>query len=55
MKGETGDMNVFKSFLRQLLVQLKDLQEAIRTEDKERAVKIIDQLILNIQAGIEDD
>ena len=55
MKGENFETSVFKSYLRQLLVQLKDLQKAIRAGDRERAEEIIDVLIKNTQAGIEDD
>ena len=55
MKGDYSEMSVFKSFLRQLLVQLRDLQDAISSDDRKRAEKIIDLLIQNIQAGIEDD
>lgn len=55
MKGDIFEMSVFKSYLRQLLVQLKDLQESIRSGDMEKAGKTLDLLIQNTQAGIEDD
>ena len=53
MKGE--DMSVFKSYLRQLLVQLQDLRKAIQDGDGAKAEEIVDILIRNTQAGIEDD
>lgn len=48
------DMSVFKSYLRGLLQDLKDLKEAIRNGELEQAEKMIDRLIGDTQKGIED-
>ncbi len=48
------DMSVFKSFLRQLLRRLKELQEAHNAGDKEKVTKIIQELVEDAQSGIED-
>lgn len=48
------DMSVFKSYLRGLLQDLKDLKEAIRNGEVEQAEKMIDRLIGDTQKGIED-
>lgn len=48
------DMAVFKSFLRSLLRQLIELQEAINKGDLEEAKKLIGNLIEDTQKGIED-
>ena len=47
-------MSVFKSYLRGLLQDLKDLKEAIRNGEVEQAEKMIDRLIGDTQKGIED-
>ena len=44
------DMSVFKSYLRRLLQDLKDLKEVY-----EKAEKMVDQLIDDTQKGIEDN
>lgn len=49
------DMSVFKSYLRRLLQDLKDLKEALNSEDKEKVEKMVDQLIDDTQKGIEDN
>lgn len=49
------DMSVFKSYLRRLLQDLKDLKEVLKSKDYEKAEKIIDQLIDDTQKGIEDN
>lgn len=51
---EENNMSVFKSYLRGLLEDLKDLKEAIEDKNFERAEKLVDKLIDNTQKGIED-
>lgn len=48
------EMSVFKSYLRSLMRDLKDLQEAIRKKDIEKAEKLINNLIEDTQQDIED-
>ena len=48
-------MSVFKSYLRRLLQDLKDLREAIENNETEKVKKIIDNLIEDTQKGIEDN
>lgn len=48
-------MSVFKSYLRRLLQDLKDLQEAVNNNDTEKAKKILSNLIEDTQKGIEDN
>ena len=48
------EMAVFKSYLRRLMRDLKDLKEAIGNKDFERAEKLIDDLIEDTQKDIED-
>jgi len=50
----TEDMAVFKSYLRNQLRLLKELQEAIENKDFETAEKLIENLITDTQNGIED-
>ena len=52
---EENNLSVFKSYLRQLIVRLKELKKALEADDKDRALEIVDQLILDTQAGIEDN
>ena len=47
------EMSVFKSYLRRLLQDLKDLKEVLK--DYEKAEKMVDQLIDDTQKGIEDN
>lgn len=47
-------MSVFKSYLRGLLQDLKDLKAALKAKDYARAEEIVDILIDNTQKGIED-
>lgn len=47
-------MSVFKSFLRGLMRQLKELKKALDEQDFERAENIVDNLIDDTQKGIED-
>ena len=49
------DMSVFKSYLRRLLQDLKDLKEVLKSKDYEKAEKMVDQLIDDTQKGIEDN
>ena len=48
------DMAVFKSFLRSMMRQLKLLKKALEDNDKELAMKLIDELIEDTQNNIED-
>lgn len=48
------DMSVFKSYLRQLLRRLKELQKAHESGDKEKVKKIIEELVDDTQNGLED-
>lgn len=48
------EMAVFKSFLRSMLRQLIELQKAIKNKDLNLAENLINQLIDDIQKGIED-
>ena len=48
------EMSVFKSYLRRLVRDLRDLKEALRTKDYEKAEKLVDDLITDTQKGIED-
>lgn len=47
-------MAVFKSYLRRLLRDLKDLKEALMQKDFEKAEKLVDDLIEDTQRDIED-
>lgn len=49
------DMSVFKSYLRRLLQDLKDLKEVLKAKDYEKAEKMVDRLIDDTQKGIEDN
>lgn len=49
------DMSVFKSYLRRLLQDLKDLKEAIKKGEYEKAEAMTDKLIDDTQKGIEDN
>ena len=48
-------MSVFKSYLRQLIRQLKALQKAQKDGNKEEVERIIDELLKDAQDGLEDD
>lgn len=48
-------MSVFKSYLRQLLRQLKALKEANEKGDQDTVKRIIDELLKDAQDGLEDD
>lgn len=47
-------MAVFKSYLRRLIRDLKDLREALKQKDYEKAEKMVDILIEDTQNDIED-
>lgn len=47
-------MAVFKSYLRKLARDLKDLRAALKEKDYEKAEKLLDNLIADTQADIED-
>lgn len=49
------DKIIFKSYLRMLLQDLKDLKEMIKQEDYKKADNMIDNLINDTQSGIEDN
>lgn len=48
------DMAVFKGYLRSMMRQLKLLKKALKDNDKELAMKLIDELIEDTQNNIED-
>ena len=52
--NEENNMSVFKSYLRAILRELKALKEAFQKKDYEKAEKLIDQMIEDVQKGIED-
>lgn len=51
----TEDMSVFKSYLRRLLQDLKDLKEALNSKEYDKAEIMVDKLIDDTQKGIEDN
>lgn len=48
------DMSVFKSYLRRLLQDLKDLKETLKNKEYDKAENLIDKLIEDTQKGLED-
>lgn len=48
------EMAVFKSFLRNLLVILLEIKDAISKGDNDTAMAKLDTLIKNTKSGIED-
>lgn len=48
-------MSVFKSYLRRLLYDLKELRDALQKGDREKADKLLEVLIEDTQKGIEDN
>lgn len=48
------EMSVFKSYLRRLLQDLKDLNEALKNKAYEKASEMTEKLIEDTQKGIED-
>lgn len=49
------EMSVFKSYLRRLLQDLKDLKKALEDKDYEKAEEMTETLIDDTQKGIEDN
>ena len=49
------DMSVFKSYLRRLLQDLKDLEKVLKDKEYEKADKMVETLINDTQKGIEDN
>nr|WP_303040159.1 hypothetical protein [Enterocloster clostridioformis] len=49
------ERSVFKSYLRRLLQDLKDLKEALKNKQYEQAETMVDKLIDDTQKGIEDN
>lgn len=52
---EENNMSVFKSYLRRLLQDLKDLKIALKNKEYEKADNMLDKLIDDTQKGIEDN
>ena len=52
---EENTMSVFKSYLRLLLQDLKNIKEANEKGDKDKVSEIIERLIKDTQSGIEDN
>lgn len=48
-------MPVFKSYLRQLIRQLKALKKAEEEGNKDEVRRIIEELLKDAQDGLEDD
>lgn len=48
------EMAVFKSYLRRLIRDLKDIKKALQSKDYEKAEKLVDDLIEDTQKDIED-
>ena len=48
------DTIIFKSYLRRLLHDLKELKKALQSQDHARAEELIDLLITDTQKGLED-
>ena len=48
------DLSIFKSYLRRLLQDLKDLKETLKKQEYDKAEKMVDCLIDDTQSGIED-
>ena len=48
-------MSVFKSYLRRLLQDLKDLKEANEKGDQNKVESLLEKLIDDTQKGIEDN
>lgn len=49
-----NNMSVFKSYLRRLLRDLKDLKESLKNKEYEKVDKMVDDLIEDTQKGLED-
>ena len=48
------DMSVFKSYLRRLLYELKELKKALRNKEYDKVESLVDTLIKDTQSGLED-
>lgn len=48
------ELAVFKSYLRRLIRDLKDLKAALKAKDYDKAEKLIDDLIEDTHKDIED-
>lgn len=48
------ELAVFKSYLRRLMRDLKDLKAALKAKDYDKAEKLVDDLIEDTQKDIED-
>lgn len=53
--SEENTLSVFKSYLRLLLENLKNIKEANENGDKEKVAEILERLIKDTQSGIEDN
>jgi hypothetical protein len=51
---ENEDMAVFKSYLRKLMRDLKDIKRALNNKDYDKANVLVDNLINDTQQDIED-
>lgn len=51
---ENEDMAVFKSYLRKLMRDLKDIKRALNNKDYDKANILVDNLINDTQQDIED-
>lgn len=51
---ENEEMAVFKSYLRRLIRDLKDIKKAIKEKRYDEAEKLVDDLIEDTQKDIED-
>ena len=49
------EMSIFKSYLRRLLQDLKDLKEALDNKEYEKASEMTEKLIDDTQKDIEDN
>ena len=47
-------MSVFKSYLRRLLQDLKDLKKALREKDYSHAEELVETLITDTEHGLQD-
>ena len=47
-------MSIFKSYLRRLLQDLKDIQNALQNKEYDKAEEMTRKLIEDTQAGIQD-
>jgi DNA-binding GntR family transcriptional regulator len=50
-----NDMSIFKSFLRESIENQKEIEKAIESDNKEKALELIRKMIGRTQKGIEDN